>query len=354
MARCLIGLGSNLGDRRAALSNAAAHLEQDVRLRFIARSKWHETKPVGGPAGQTSFLNGAVLVETSLTPIAMLELLLGMEAKMGRVRKTTWGPRTIDLDLLLYDAEVVQTDRLIVPHPRMAWRRFVLAPAAEIAGEMVHAGTGWTIARLLHHLDTAHNYTAIAGAIGVGKTWLAQHIAAKTPARMVTEQLDSRRLKRFYDNPAGTAWAMELEFLEQRSRLLAAGRAEWSDRRKPAVSDFWFDQSAAFAGVWLGEDEFKRFYDHWQAARANVVQPKLTVVLSEPKHGGKPGDWLLQRVRDRGREYETCLCGDVLSRIERAVARQADEPDLGPILRLSAGEPRAVIDEVIAAVEGMQ
>ena len=363
MARCLIGLGSNLGDRYAALSNAAAHLEQDARLRLIAGSKWHETKPVGGPAGQTSFLNGAVLVETALTPIAMLGLLLDMEAKMGRVRKTTWGPRTIDLDLLLYDDEVVQTDRLIVPHPRMAWRRFVLAPAAEIAGEMVHAGTGWTIARLLHHLDTAYNYVAIAGPIGAGKTWLAQQIAAKTSARMpvriVAEQLDSRQLKRFYDNPAGTAWAMELEFLEQRSRLLAAEGAEWSDRHKLAVSDFWFDQSAAFASVWLGKDEFGRFHRRWLAARAGVVQPKLTVVLSEPKHskqknGGKPGDWLMQRVRGRGRDYETRLSADVLSRIERAVARQADEPDLGPILRLSAGEPQVVIDEVMAAIEGMQ
>ena len=368
MARCLIGLGSNLGDRQAALSNVADSIERDTRLRCIAKSKWHETKPVGGPGGQMSFLNGAVLLETALTPPAMLELLLHMEAKMGRVRRTTWGPRTIDLDLLLYDEEVVQTDRLTVPHPRMAWRRFVLAPAAEIAGEMVHAGTGWTVARLLHHLDSAHNYVAIAGAIGVGKTWLAKHIAAKTsaampvrmparmvPVRMITEQLDAQRLKRFYDNPAGTAWAMELEFLEQRSRLLAAEGAEWSDRHKLAVSDFWFDQSAAFASVWLGKDEFGRFHRRWLAARAGVVQPKLTVVLSEPKHvGGKPGDWLLQRVRGRGRDYETRLSADVLSRIERAVARQADEPDLGPILRLSAGEPQVVIDEVMAAIEGMQ
>lgn len=354
MARCLIGLGSNLGDRQAALSRVVSDIEGDDRLRFIAGSKWHETRPVGGPVGQMNFLNGAVLVETALTPIAVLDLLLGMEARMGRVRKTAWGPRVIDLDLLLYDDKVVQTDRLVVPHPRMAWRRFVLAPAAEIAGEMVHAGTGWSVARLLHHLDLAHNYVAIAGPIGVGKTWLARHIAAKTSARMISEQLDAQRLKQFYDNPSGTAWAMELEFLEQRSRLLATEAVQWSDRSEPAVSDFWFDQSAAFAGVWLGEDEFERFRQRWQAARANVVQPKLIVVLSEPKQEGKPGDWLMRRVRGRGREYETCLCGDLLNRIERAVERQAGEPDMGPILRLPAGESPAVVGEVMAAVEGMQ
>ena len=148
---------------------------------------------------------------------------------------------------------------------------------------MVHADTGWTVAHLLRHLDTAHNYIAFAGPIGAGKTSLAENIAAKTAARLIPEKLDSQCLKHFYDNPSGTAWTMELKFLEERSRLLAAGDPCWSDRARLSLSDFWFDQSAAFASVWLAGKEFDRFQQRWQATRAKVVQPKLIVVLTEPK-----------------------------------------------------------------------
>ncbi len=354
MARCLIGLGSNIGDRRAALSAAVSRFEQDARLLLITKSRWRETKPAGGPVGQPRFLNGAVLVETSLPAQGVLDLLLQTETELGRTREATWGPRAIDLDLLLYNEDTVQTPRLTVPHPRMAWRRFVLEPAAEIAGQMVHAETDWTIARLLGHLNSAHNYVAIAGPIGVGKTKLARQIAEKTSARMVAEELDEIRLKRFYDNPPGTAWETELEFLEQRGRLLAADGREWSDRSELVLSDFWFDQSAAFAKVWLGEEAFQQFRSRWQEVRRSVVQPKLTVVLSEPAAAHKPGDWLVRRVRRRGRDYEANLSSDVLEKIARAVSQQADEPDLGPRLRISAENPQAVIDEVLAAIEAMQ
>ncbi len=354
MARCLIGLGSNLGDRSAALSAAVACLECDGRLNLIAKSARRETRASGGPAGQKNFLNAAILVETALPPQAVLDLLLHIENRMGRVRKTHRGPRIIDLDLLLYDEDVVQNERLTLPHPRMAWRRFVLDPAAEIAGNMLHPATGWTIARLLRHLDSSHNYLAVAGSIGAGKTWLAGHAAEKISARIVAEQLDSVGLRRFYDNPPGTAWEMELKFLREREQLLSSQRDQWSDRREPAVSDFWFDQSAAFASVWLSEDELRRFLQHWEKARANVVQPRLTVLLTEPQHQGAPGEWLLDRVRRRGREYENRLDAELLHKIELAVLRRAERPDLGPVLRLSAADPQAAVAEVTAAIEAMQ
>ncbi|MEA1950900.1 MAG: 2-amino-4-hydroxy-6-hydroxymethyldihydropteridine diphosphokinase [Planctomycetota bacterium] len=353
MARCLIGLGSNLGDRRAALSTAISRFEQDARLFLVAKSRWRETKPAGGPDGQPKFLNGAAIVETSLPPRDVLDLLEQIENEQGRKREATWGPRQIDLDLLLYNEEKVQTPRLTVPHPRMAWRRFVLEPAAEIAGQMVHVETGWTIARLLGHLNSAHNYVAIAGPIGVGKTHLARQIVEKTSARMVAEELDAGRLERFYHNPSGTAWETELEFLRQRARLLAADRPEWSDRGQLVVSDFWFDQSAAFAKVWLDEKDFRQFRSRWEEVRASVVKPKLTVVLSEPAAAHKPGDWLFERVKRRGRAYEANLSAEVLGKIARAVSRQADEPDLGPQLKMSAENPQAVLNEVLAAIEAM-
>ena len=103
-------------------------------------------------------------------PQALLAEFQKVEADLGRQRNEHWGPRTIDLDLLLYDDLTLADPDLVVPHPRMAWRRFVLEPAAEVAPEMLHPGTGWTIARLLDHLNQTPWYLAIAGPIGVGKS----------------------------------------------------------------------------------------------------------------------------------------------------------------------------------------
>ena len=133
----------------------------------------------------------------------------------------------------------------------MAWRRFVLEPAAEVAPEMLHPGTGWTIARLLDHLNQTPWYLAIAGPIGVGKSCLAGEIAEKSGARLLAEQFDPVRLEAFYRNPSSHAWQIELEFLEQRARQLAIGQPDWSRQDRPTVSDFWFAQSPAFASVWL-------------------------------------------------------------------------------------------------------
>ena len=147
---CLIALGSNLGDRRRTLDEAVARLARHPQLRVLATSPWIETAAVGGPPGQGDFLNGAILLETSLPPEAVLAILQEIEAALGRRREERWGPRSIDLDLLLYDQEVRQTPSLVLPHPRMTQRRFVLEPAAAIAASMVHPLTGWT---LQQHLD---------------------------------------------------------------------------------------------------------------------------------------------------------------------------------------------------------
>ena len=153
MAWCLIALGSNLGDRAENLRSAIDALARFPETRLAARSSWHETLPEGGPAGQGPFLNGAALLATELSPEAMLADLQQIETSLRRVRSERWGPRTIDLDLLLYDQELRQTAELTLPHPRMESRRFVLAPAAEVAPWMVHPARGWVVARLLANLD---------------------------------------------------------------------------------------------------------------------------------------------------------------------------------------------------------
>ena len=132
MTTAYVALGSNLGDRAALLRRALAALQRGGDVRVVAESAVYETAPVGGPP-QPDYLNMVVAVETALEPETLLERCLAIEAEHGRVRRERWGARTLDLDLLSFGAETLRTERLTLPHPRMAERAFVLVPLAEIA-----------------------------------------------------------------------------------------------------------------------------------------------------------------------------------------------------------------------------
>jgi 2-amino-4-hydroxy-6-hydroxymethyldihydropteridine diphosphokinase len=149
MVVAYIALGSNLGDRAATLDAAVRRLRAEPGLRVLAVSNNYETDPVGGPAGQGKFLNAAAAVETDRSPEDLLALLHRIEHQFGRTRGAKDGPRTLDLDLLLYGDRVIDTPTLTVPHPRMHQRAFVLMPLSEIAAVAVHPTIGKDVLELL-------------------------------------------------------------------------------------------------------------------------------------------------------------------------------------------------------------
>jgi 2-amino-4-hydroxy-6-hydroxymethyldihydropteridine diphosphokinase len=146
--RAFVGLGSNLGDREATIARAVELLADARGVEVVGVSRLRETEP-WGPVEQPPYLNGAVEVETDLPPRALLDVLLAVEQALGRERTgERWGPRTIDLDLLLYGDDELDEPGLTVPHPRLHERRFALEPLAELAPDAVVPGRG-TVAELL-------------------------------------------------------------------------------------------------------------------------------------------------------------------------------------------------------------
>jgi 2-amino-4-hydroxy-6-hydroxymethyldihydropteridine diphosphokinase len=146
--RVFVALGSNLGERAAWLRQAQEKLFSAPTVQLAAASSVYETEPVG-KTGQPAFLNQVIEARTALTPEELLSRLLQVEQELGRVRRERWGPRLIDLDLLAFGQRQSNTSRLMLPHPELHRRRFVLQPWAEIAPEFVVPGLSATVEDLL-------------------------------------------------------------------------------------------------------------------------------------------------------------------------------------------------------------
>jgi 2-amino-4-hydroxy-6-hydroxymethyldihydropteridine diphosphokinase len=174
MPTCLLGLGSNLGDREGTLRAALAEIDALPNTRLERHSSFHRFQSIGGAADQGEYLNAAALIETTIPPLAFLEHLQRIETRHGRVRSDRWAARTLDIDLLLYGGDVLEMPALTLPHLRMTFRRFVLEPAGEIAPKMVHPIIGWSIERLLLHLDFAKDEAVLLSPSDTIRLALAQ------------------------------------------------------------------------------------------------------------------------------------------------------------------------------------
>ncbi|RZQ55261.1 2-amino-4-hydroxy-6-hydroxymethyldihydropteridine diphosphokinase [Pseudidiomarina tainanensis] len=153
MATAYIALGANLGDPVQTLKDAILHLSGLPQLQFLRSSSLYSSTPMG-PSDQPDYVNAVCCTETDLAPLELLDLLQTVENQFGRQRIRHWGPRTLDLDLLLYDDQVINEPRLCVPHPGMTERDFVLIPLAELAPEL-NLPNGRSVASLL--IDMTHH-----------------------------------------------------------------------------------------------------------------------------------------------------------------------------------------------------
>ncbi len=220
------------------LDRAVARLSATPGIRVLACSRWQATAAAGGPAGQPAFLNGALRIETDWEPLALLDHLQAIEREGGRERRVHWGPRTIDLDLLLYGRLVLDTPRLVLPHPRLGYRRFVLEPAAEIASDWPHPLIGWTIGQLARHIASPLNLVAVLGRDRAAIAALIEAVLLRVPGDYLRDPIPvpgaGENANRDHAHPI--AMLNDLEFA-RRGRLVGADRAA-TPASRTVLSDF--------------------------------------------------------------------------------------------------------------------
>ena len=324
--RAFVALGANLGDAAATLASACKALAGLPGTQLRARSSLYRSAPV--EASGPDFLNGVVELSTTLDAPALLGALQAIEQRHGRVRGERNAPRTLDLDLLLYGDETIDTPTLTVPHPRLHERAFVLVPLAELDAELAVPSRG-SVAQLLPSVadqkvarvpgDDAwreaaaapvlgrQRHIAIEGPIGVGKTTLALRLARWLDADTLLEQpTDNPFLERFYGDRAGYAFQTQLFFLFQRVGQMRQ-LAQPGMFSRSVVSDFMFDKDALFARLNLSDEEYHHYAQIYGRLAPQLPQPDLVIWLQAAP------PTLLGRVRRRAIEIEQRIDESYLS-----------------------------------------
>ena len=266
---------------------------------LVSVSRYRDTRPIGGPPGQGVFLNGACLLETDLAPHDVLGMLAAVENTLDRERGERWGPRTVDLDLLLYDDVILDTASLTLPHPRMVTRRFVLEPCVEIAPDLVHPSADCTLACLLESISSPHPHVAVVGVPGAGAGEVAAEVAHATLARLVSAPAE-------YAMIGGMAARSDAVIGDQAWRNAAEACAKpllskrWPLDPHGTVTDYWLDTVRLAAADGLDAGSYGRFESFFTRMAADTVPPHVAIMLVVSP------DALEQRIdrRDRQTAYQ--------------------------------------------------
>ncbi len=323
-----LSLGSNQGDKLKNLQKAIYLIAEKVGP-VLKISSIYKTPAIGFKG--EDFFNICLKISTYLPPEALIKNIQEIENDLGRVRVTSdeYSDRTIDIDILLFDDEIIFSPELIVPHPRMLDRKFVLVPLIEIASKVIHpvkkvhlgkcldsCSDNSEIKKISELLDRPipltekYNYIAIEGNIGAGKTSLAKMMSDEFNAKTVLERFaDNPFLPKFYEDKERYAFPLEMSFLADRYQQLSDDLAQFDLFKNLIVSDYYIFKSLIFAQVTLQKEEYVLYRKMFDLMYREITKPDLYVYLYQNT------DRLLKNIQKRGRDYEQNISSDYLNKI---------------------------------------
>jgi len=328
-----IGLGSNLGDRRANLDQALDQLKRDPALGLRRVSSYEQT-PALGDGTQPDYLNAVAEIDTGLAPAALLERLKEIEDGLGRKRYRRWGPRTIDLDLLLLGNAVLDSPQLTIPHADMHLRSFVTAPMARLNPGLMHPVLKVSMKELNERLHGGNFHPdrdkpqliSVAGNIGVGKTTLAEHLAAGLETAVIYEPYDTNPfMPEVYAGQTAYALDSELYFLVHRTEQLSKQRLSPG---RVVVSDYLFEKMTIYSRCLLEERQLFLYQKIYAPFAQAVADPVLVLYLHDSSNH------CLDRIHHRNRVYEQGIRTDFLDRLDTEYESLVGRWTRSPIIRL--------------------
>ena len=325
-----IALGSNKGDKFNYLQLAVNAIHQKIgSIRKL--SKVYES-PAFGFEGD-NFFNACIKIDTHLRPKKVLSTLLAIEKELGRTpsAKGTYESRCIDLDLLLYEDEIIESKTLVLPHPEMHKRQFVIQPLKDIAKQVEHPKLNTTIEDLAIQCKdntevkpikiwlknpskaydfSLYNYIAIEGNIGAGKTSLATKLAKDFNAKLILERFaDNPFLPKFYKEPQRYAFTLEMSFLADRYQQISDDLSQLDLFKDFIVSDYDVFKSLIFSKITLPADEFMLYRKLFYQVYKDIPKPDLYVYLYQNI------ERLQENIKKRGRKYEKEIQDEYLDKI---------------------------------------
>ena len=336
MTTAFIALGANLGDRQANIARALDMLADCEDIAVGRLSRMIETRPLGSD-DQPAYINAVVRVETELTATRLLAEMSSVEDALGRVRDEKWAARTIDLDLLLYGDEIIETPTLTVPHDSMHLRSFVLDGMCDLAEDLIHPVLSRSMNELGERLNGGNFFLSpdhpqlisVAGVIGVGKSTLAKGLAEALGCQMLPEAYDTNPyMPEVYSGNTDVALDSELYFLDSRieqlsKKILPPGMA--------AVADYVLDKSLIYAACYLSRDELQVFEQRYRRVLDGMAKPVVVVYLKDRPEA------CLERVVNRNRPYEQQLDLDTISSLSDDYEQLFADWKQSPLIRLDAG-----------------